>query len=47
MILTGRHARFISWCFDKYGDPRPVQWLKDRLFDISMRYYERHLPRQY
>jgi len=47
MILTGNRARLISWCFDKYGDPRAIQWLKDRLFDISMHYYERNNPQQW
>lgn len=47
MILMGNRARFISWCFDKYGDPRPIQWLKDRLFDISMHYYERNNPQHW
>jgi hypothetical protein len=47
LILAGNHAKFIRWCFDKYDDPRAIQWLKDRLFVISMRYYERHSPQQW
>jgi hypothetical protein len=44
MILTGNHARFHRWCLEKYDDPRATQWLKDRLFQITVHYYERHLP---
>jgi len=42
MILRGTQARFQRWCLDKHDDPRPIRWLKDRLFEITERYYERH-----
>lgn len=44
MILTGNQARFNRWCLDKYDDPRWLQRAKDVLFEITMSYYERHLP---
>jgi hypothetical protein len=41
MILRGNQARFQRWCLDTYGKPRPLRWLKDRLFEIALHHYER------
>lgn len=44
MTLNANQVRFLRWCVDKYDDPRPIRWLKDRLYETAVHYYERHIP---
>jgi hypothetical protein len=41
MIIRGYRYRLVRWCNDSYGDPRPVRWLKDRVFYATAHRAER------
>jgi hypothetical protein len=47
MTLNPRQTRFLRWCSDKYDDPRPIRWLKDRLYYAAVDYFERRIPVQW